>query len=274
MTTGHRKNPKNTVKEVRKPFLKGSPIDSNTPRSSLVFFGMMLIIIFVSFIACTSAAFGNHILRVILNSLVVLIVLYILYNKGANHGADAVSRGEILFQKKENGQEFSDSEHKVCYHPLKGFLTGLIGSVPFLIVAVLLALNTQEVMTGSGTIPSWLQTYTRRADVGNALVQYMNPEGMTFTEYLRVAVRIMILPFVNIAGSSNKAGLLLVERLSPLILLLPAASYGFGYMTGKKIRTRIHTAISENNRKRINREKKARMKRMGADFGRKPEQLN
>ena len=57
-------------------------------------------------------------------------------------------------------------------------------------------------------------------------------------------------------GYNNKYALLTIERLSPLILLIPAVSYGTGYMTGRKIRTRIHTVISENDRKRIRKENK------------------
>ena len=66
---------------------------------------------------------------------------------------------------------------------------------------------------------------------------------------------------------------LLLERLSPLILLLPAAVYGTGYRTGKKIRTRIHTVISENDRKRVRKEKK-RIRERNSPRIKGPEQLN
>ena len=84
----------------------------------------------------------------------------------------------------------------------------------------------------------------------------------------------MVMPFVNIAGAGNKAGILLIERLSPLILLLPAASYGTGYLTGRNIRTQVHTAISTNDRKRIRRENRRRAARNGGGRRDEPEQLN
>ena len=129
-------------------------------------------------------------------------------------------------------------------------------------------------MTGAGTLPSWMQAYTKRSDIGNALVSYLQPEGMKLLDYIRALVRIMVMPFVNIAGAGNKAGILLIERLSPLILLLPAASYGTGYLTGRNIRTQVHTAISTNDRKRIRRENRRRAARNGGGRRDEPEQLN
>ena len=66
--------------------------------------------------------------------------------------------------------------------------------------------------------------------------------------------------------------MLLAERLSPLIVLLPAAAYGTGYLQGQKERTRIHTGIAENRKSRARKEKRARKARMNRPKG--PEQLN
>lgn len=266
-----RKN--NGITEVRKPFMTGTPCDERTVRNSLAFFGTMLIIFLVAFIACVSASFDSIILRIGVNTAVILLVLLILYNNGARRGADDVAKGEIIWQKKENGKPFSEGQRKICFHPLKGFLIGLIGSIPLLIPAIYLAVNTTVQTTDAGTLPSWMQAYLGRSDIGNALISYTQPEGMKLIDFIRAIVRVMIMPFVNLAGPSNSSGILLVERLSPLILLLPAAAYGTGYLSGKKARTRIHTMISENNRKRIRREKKKTARNTSAR-NREPEQLN
>ena len=97
---------------------------------------------------------------------------------------------------------------------------------------------------------------------------------MKFADYLRAFVRICIIPFVNLVGHSNKTGMLTLERISPLILLLPALAYGTGYISGKSIRTRIHTAISENEKKRIRRDKRKRKSQNRPSHRREPEQLN
>ena len=273
MTNSCRTSSKPPVREVRKPFLTGKAVDGNTLRNSLAFFGTLIVVFFVAFIACASATFGSIILRIALNLAVIFLILMIFYNNGAGKGAEAVTRGEILYQKEETGQTVSESERKAAYHPFKGFVTGLLGTIPFFFLAVVLALNTQLQMTQSGTLPSWMQAFTRRGDIGSALVHYTQPEGMALIDYIRIAVRICILPFVNIVSSGSKEGMLLLERLSPLILLLPAAAYGTGYRTGRKIRTRIHTAISENNRKRMRKERKKRSARTAARRN-EPEKLN
>ena len=273
MTNRRTTDKKIGISEVRKPFLTGSPCDERTVRSSLAFFGTMIMVFFIAFIACATASFESFILRFIMNAAVILLVYFILFNNGSKRGADDVTKGEILWQKKEKGQPISDGERKVCFHAAKGFMNGLIGSIPFILLAMYLALNTTLQMTEAGTLPSWMQAYTGRGDIGNALISYTQPEGMKAIDYIRAIVRITILPYVNITGNANKTGILLVERLSPLILLLPAAAYGLGYLSGKKTRTRIHTMISENDRKRIHREKRRTVKSSEAR-SREPEQLN
>ena len=273
MTNGNKKKKAPEVRETRKPFLTGGVFDENTVRRALGFAGTLVLVVLVSFIVCASAAFSNIILRVLLNSAVIFLVMLIVFNNGSRQGAEDVSRGEIIYQKKENGQTFSPSEQNICFHPFKGFLIGILGTLPILAVAIILAASTSLQMTGSGALPSWMQAYTRRSDIGNALISYTHPEGMALTDYVRAVIRVCILPFVNIVGSSNKYGILILERISPIILLIPAAAYGCGYLSGKSIRTKIHTAITENNRKRVRTEKRNAAKRRTVRSN-EPEQLN
>ncbi|MBR5961172.1 MAG: hypothetical protein IKZ98_09280 [Clostridia bacterium] len=262
------------VQEVKKPFLTGSILDENTFKNSAKFLGMFLVIVFVAFIACSSAAFGSDILRIGLNAAVVVVVMMLMFNFGSNHGAEAVSHGEILWQRREKGLSFSDSEQRLCFHPMKGYVVGLLGSNLILVPAIILACSTTIQTTDSGALPSWMQAYLRRGEISNALINYTQPEGMGFVDYLRAFVRICIIPFVNLVGHSNKAGMLTLERICPLILLLPAVAYGTGYISGKSVRTKIHTAISENEKKRIRRDNKKRRNQSRPVRSREPEQLN
>ena len=274
MTNSPFKKKDPAVKEVNKPFLTGRMLDQRTIRNSLVFFGTLIVVIFITFIATATGAIGGDILRIILNSAVIVLALYIFYNSGTKRGTDDVARGEILWQKHEKQESFPDSEKKLCFHPMKGYITGLIGTLPFLALTVFLAVNATIQMTEAGTLPSWMESYTRRSDIGSALISYTQPTGMTAVEFVRAMVRITILPYVNLVTSANKAGILLLERLSPLIILLPAAAYGTGYLTGKNVRTQIHTAISANEQKRIRKETKRRAARNRQGNRRGPEQLN
>ena len=261
-------------KAVRKPFLTGSVFDERTFRSSMFFFGTLIVVFLVAFIACLSATFENIFFRVLMNGAVIILELVIVFNNGMKRGTEDVARGEILWQKKEKEQPFTDSEKRLCFHPVKGYMIGLIGSLILLAAAVFLALNASVQMTESGGLPSWMQAYTKRSDIGNALINYTQPEGMKMIDYIRAIVRVAVLPYVNIIGSANKTTLLILERLCPVIILFPAVAYGTGYVSGKNIRTQIHTAISENDRKRIRIEQKKRKARIARERNSEPEQLN
>ena len=263
------------VKPVTKPFLTGEMTDESTPRSALIFFGCLLLAAFMGFLVSATISGGASWFRMIINAAIILLTLIVFYTNGANRGTEAVSRGEILWQRREKGQAVSDSEKRLCFHGLKGFCVGLLGTLPLLIASVALACMTKIQVADSGTLPSWIQGYLGREEIGGALVHYTQPLGMGFVDYLRLVVRIFLMPYINIPGAANHAAVLWVERLSPLLSLLPAFAYGLGYRTGKTNRTRVHTAISENNRLRIRREKKARKARREESARRKgPEQLN
>ena len=265
---------KNPPETVAKPYLPGEPTDENTVKSALKFFGIMILIIFMCFLVSMMMSFDNTLIRIGINLAIVMLVYVILYTKGANPGAEAVARGEILYQRREKGQEVTRGEQRLSFHRMKGYLTGFLGTLPFLIPAVILAVTTRKTMTSIGALPDWMSTMIRRSEIGDALTTYTQTEGITGLEILRVLVRIFIMPFISMTGSGNRDLVLIVERLSPMILLLPAIAYGTGYMRGPKIRTKIHTEIEQNRQKRKRRENKARRERAAAAHKHEPEQLN
>jgi len=267
---------KKKEQNVRKPFLTGNAVDENTLKSSLLFFGGLFATFFAGFVICAMTNTSGNILRLIVNPAVIILILTVFFNRGSVHGAEAVARGEILWQKQEKGQSFSESEKKICYHPMKAFVIGIAGTIPFIVIAVILALNTKVQTTTAGTLPSWMQAYMRRDEVAAPLVSYLESEGMGLTDILRIIVRFAVMPFVSLVGADHFQAVYWVEKLSPLILLLPACAYGTGYLFGPSLRSRVHTAISESNRKRIRREKRERRRRAGfiSAKPKEPEKLN
>ena len=261
------------VTPVSKPYLTGSAADSRTVKAAFGFFGILVLTVFMCFLVSSMMNLNNDTLRVILNSAVVLLALFILFNTASGSGADAVARGEILYQKQEAGKPFAASERAMCYHPLKGFLIGFLGTLPLLICAILLAVTAEKQVTGIGSLPDWLKNYQRRSEIGDALVAYTAQRGIGLTDIVRMIVRAALLPFVTMVGTENSGLMLLLERVSPLLTLLPAAAYGIGYMQGKSIRTRVHTGIAEDQKKRARKERKERKKRIAAG-PKGPEQLN
>ena len=264
---------KKPVQKITKPYLTGAPTDENTLRQALRFFGMMLLVLFMTLLVCSMTGFNSMPLRIIVNMFIEVLILFVLYSKGSDLGTDAVARGEILYQHEQKGMEISQSERRIPFHKLKGFIIGLAGSLLFLICGLIIALTAQKQMTTAGALPSWMDAYLRRAEFRDALSMYTQTTGLSFTDIMRILVRVMLMPFISMAGSENSDLLLMVERLSPLLVLLPAFAYGTGYLSGPAKRTQVHSEIAENKRRRISKEKKERKARR-AIAPKEPQQLN
>ena len=172
---------------------------------------------------------------------------------------------------RDRGRPVADWERKLCYHPFKGLLSALIGSVPLVLCSVVLACIAQRQMTGLGALPSWVSGYESRPEIGNALAIYHETAGLTLETVLRLIVRMATMPFVNMVGADNKDAMLLLERLSPLVNLLPAIAYGLGYMNGVSVRSSVHTNIALGKKKAKRKQAKERRARRQAHG---PEQLN
>ena len=186
-------------------------------------------------------------------------------------GAAAVNQGEILYQRRETGRSVNEKDLALSYHPVKGIVNALLGSVPFMLCALLLALLTERQVAQLGALPGWISGMERREEIGAALAYYHVNTGMELVDVMRVVIRMCIMPYVNILGASNADAMLVLERLSPVLMLLPAVCHGLGYMQGVKARTRVHSEIAAGKRKQKRREKKRRQQRMQQ---RGPQQLN
>ena len=266
---------KKPLKVVTKPYLTGSVFDENSVKNIFKFFGMMVLFLLMAFIVSLMTGFGAKVLQIIFNSAVVLLLLYICYTRGINHGTEAVTRGEILYQRQEKGAEMTPNEIRLSYHPAKGFVSALLGMLLILIPAIILAFTAEKQMTTPGALPSFATTMARRSEIGDALqATYIESKPPTAGEYLRVFVRACLMPVFRMLDTENKSLVLTVERLSPLMLLFPVAAYGIGYMRGPKERARVHTRIEENRRIRKRKEEKAKKARMGTGSSKQPDQLN
>ncbi len=264
---------KKPVPQVKKPFVTGAPTDERTVPGALSFFGVLVLAGFMSFLVCSMLNMDSNILRIVLNLMAEALILVIFFNNAVGRGADAVARGEILYQKQEKGQRVAASEKAICFHPLKGYLTGILGTIPVLLCAIVLAVTARRQVTGYGALPGWISAYQQRTEVGDALIAYSIHGGMSVTDILRIIVRIAVMPFVSMVGSENRDALLLVERLSPILVLLPALASGTGYLQGRNVRTKIHTGIAQSRKTRARKERKARKARAARE-NRGPQQLN
>lgn len=265
-----KKKTKKPMKPVTKPFLRGTPVDKGTVKSAIMFFFAMLLMAVANLFLSTVLMWDSRWMTMMFNILLLIVIYAMFFQSGASKGTIAVNQGEIMYQRRENGREPHKDDLAVCYHPLKGFIIALLGALPLLVCAVLLAMTAQRQMSGLGATPSWINSLLRRPEMGEALAFYQEAAPMTMEDGLRVIIRMLIMPFVNMVGISNREGLLTLERLSMLPLLLPVLAYGVGYTQGVTERTRVHTDIATGKRKRAKKERKQRQARAAKG----PEQLN
>lgn len=263
---------KKTAKAARPlQYVKGTPVDGRTAVSAVKYALSTLVLMVAFLLFGTMMMWKNLALRLFLNSGVLLFGYLMFWQGGMSAGTIAVNKGEIIFQRDQTGRESSDGERREAYHPLKGFIVALLGSIPMFLVALGLSLTARRVMSSAGVLPNWLGMIERREEIGAALQSYHQAMGLSLTDVLRLMVRMWLMPVVNIIGAENKDALLLLERVSPLLMLIPALFYGLGYQRGVSVRQRVHTDIEAGKRKIRRRQKRERQQRR-ADKG--PGQLN
>ncbi len=244
-----------------KPYLTGKPLDSSCLGSALRFFLYYLLIAVAFLFLGVMLSFDNFVVNLVVNAALLLAMLTVMFQSGATAGTGAVNAGEMAYQRKESGRMLNPGEVDACYHPMKGLLTALLGSLPVLIAATVLACLAQRQMTSIGALPTWVSSMQSNVDNGIALAVYNQQSTDVGMNILRVVVRCCILPFLNIVGTSNKDAVLTLEHLSPLLCCLPMLAYGLGYPQGVKIRAQVQADIAAGKRKAKKKAKKEQRQR-------------
>lgn len=260
---------------VTKPFMRGKMIDRTLPGGALKFFSFTVLMIFVYFMSMIVSTLEFQLLNIVINLAILLTTWLIFWQSGMSSGADAVSQGEIMLSRKEKGRPVADWEAEQCYHPLKGFIVALVGSIPLLACSVILACIAQRQMTPIGALPSWVSAFETRPEIGNSLAYYHQEVGLSLEAVMRMIIHMAFMPVLGIVGADNWDAVLVLERLSPLVNLMPAVVYGIGYAMGTQERAAVHTNVAlgkQNLRKKQARERRARQKQNQTRRG--PEQLN
>ncbi len=255
---------------VRKPYLTGSPVDKTTPKTALGFFGGLVLLAFLNLILTgTIASIGGHLIGSVLCAAQLALYYLIFAYQGISRGTLAVTAGEIQYRRQQEGRPVDPEDRKLCYHPMKGFISAFLGSLPLLILALIYAFTAKRQVYQVGALPSWVSEMNSRSDLMAPLTAYTASASVQFTDILRVIVRAELMPLVCIVGSANMDGILTLERLSPILVLLPALFFGGGYLFGTRSRTRTHTDIREGVQKRQRREAQQKRRKAAQQQARK-----
>ena len=261
----------NKIEKVSKPYLKGDAFDRTTLSGAVKFFFGTVVMAVVFMIVCVMISFDQTWLNILVNTSVILAVYLMFAQLGMSSGANAVNQGEIMYTRQEKGRPVADWERSMCYHPMKGLLVALLGSIPLVVCSAILACIAQRQMTSIGALPSWVSSIEGRPEIGNALAIYHESASLTLETALRILVRMSTMPYVNMVGAANKDGMLIIERISPMLNLLPCLVYALGYMNGVSVRSAVHTNIALGKKKAKRKQIKERRARRQS---RGPAQLN
>lgn len=241
---------------IYKPYLKGNAISPLAAKRGMRVLVYLIVASFAYFLLGQVLVMDTAWLRILIN-LAMLVGFYsLLRSEGARMGEGDVAFSEIALSRKEAGQELTKKELDRCFHPLKGYYTAIVGALPLVLVSLVFAFIAQPQSYTLGALPGWLTPYLAQQDIGLALSYYQQSAGLGFSGILRLVVRLLIFPFVNIVGADNAKGLLLLERLSPILLLLGPLAYGWGYQGGVHLRARIHGDIVQNRKKQERKQKR------------------
>lgn len=260
---------KQPVKPVVKPFLRGSWHGKDAKRKG---FRLILSILFISFLYLLLGvllSFDSFILRFGTSIIIVSVAAMYMYFQGANSAEADTAFGEIMYQHEQDGKAVVPGDRDRCFHPAKGFFSVLIGVIPYFLITLLFAVMTQPITYTLGVLPAWLESPLQQTHVGEALAYYSMQDTDMFMAILRIVVRAITMPFINVALLLGTNGMLWAERLTPLWVLIAPLAYGFGYLQGPKLRVKVNTGIAigmRNKRRKQRRERKARTSK-------KPEQL-
>ncbi len=260
------------IAPVTKPFMRGSIFDNGTIKSAIYFYFALLLMVLANLLLGSMASWDMAWLNILFNAVLVLMIYAVFYVNGASKGTAAVNHGEMMLQRQQSGRMVDEKDRARCFHPGKGFLIGVLGSLALLSCALVLAVTAKLQYSGIGALPSWISALQRQPEMQAALAYYGQAVELTVEDITRLLVRLHILPYVNMVGATNREGLLILERISPVIALLPALCYGVGYTQGVRMRTRVHTDIAAGKRKRAQKERRQRQARIKAS--KEPEQLN
>ncbi len=250
---------------VYKPYQTGHWHSRLAAGRGLKLLGYQAVFVFLYLFIVQALNFNSLILRLSLNLAVVAGLFAFLFLDGTRIGANDTAFAEIVLAKKDRGQEVNRDELDRCFHRFKGLYSAAVGMLPLFLICLVFALTATLQRYRLGSLPEWLSAYEDRAEIELALRYYHTTPGFSMEDALRVVVRLLVFPFVNIIGTDSSLALLWLDRLSPLLALVIPSGYALGYARGARARARTHGEILAGIKKRRRREKAERKRRERAN---------
>lgn len=230
-------------------------------RAALMIFGYQAAFGFFGFMLTPALIGATSVLRIPLIGLIIGLALVLMFMEGSYRGERDCAAGATIDRLREKGEPMANEaeEEQKRYKRMRGVWTSLLGALPVLLIAVYVAATARLYQFSLTDPPAWLSAYMQRAELGEALAYTRDVQiDVALADYLRIAVRFFLFPYVGLFGTMSDSASLLFDRISPLLaLLLPSAAavgYQFGPIRYKKRLKAIEEAIRKP-RKRLKKKR-------------------
>ena len=218
-------------KKKKKPLRRAQSWGSRVLPMALKLLVPLLAIIIMGLIFSALQA-ASHGLRLVLALVIIAGILLFFFSEGLNAGAEdaAASRNYVSLTAK--GVKLEKKDDAMCYHPVKALCAVMLVFIVPLLISVCIAAGAKEYTYTLQDLPTWLtDSYGMREDVMGPLGAYAVPQSMGVYDWLRLAVRLFVMNYINVFADPLKMGFM-IDRLSPLFILSYPMLYMIGYLRG------------------------------------------
>lgn len=246
---------------VYKPFYQGEIWIGSNIKNALKLLGSYLFFTVLYVITGSSLSALGTVLRIIANVMILVVCGGVMYTHGANAGDSEVALGEIVHARLEEGKQVDEKDKKMSYRNLRGVVVFLLALVPLMLITVPAALTAEKQVYALQSLPTWVDSYVGHDEIYAPLEYYRQGDPMNLMDILKMISRLLVYPFVCMVGTKNLDGILLIDKLCPLLAALPGLGYVFGYFSGPYQRARVHGDIARNKRKQNKKKRKLQQAR-------------
>ena len=230
---------KNKSPKKRRPLRRAQHWGSEVPRMAGRILTTLVVLTVLGLMFSALQAIENLWLRAALSLLILSGVLTLYLNDGMNKGVSDAVASRFYVSAKERGIPLEAKDDAACYHPLKAVCAALAVFALPLALSVIVAFSAKEYTYVLQDLPGWLtDSYASRLDVMAPLGAYSVQQSMQPLDWVRLIVRLPILIMVNLFADAQTMSAL-IDRLSPLMMLVYPAAYIAGYLLGPKANRRI-----------------------------------
>ena len=174
----------------------------------------------------------NAMLRMGMAALLGFAVLAFYFMEGMSRGTSDAMNSRQMAKLEKMDHVVDAREDASCYHPLKAVMGSMMLFAIPLVLAIVLAVNAKPYTYELQDLPSWISgSYGMREDVMAPLGAYTQALTTSVMDWIRIVVRLFMLVFINSFGEIQTS-IEMIDRLSPLFILLYPVAYVAGYLCG------------------------------------------